>query len=78
MNTKTRRNRAVRPVRVGGAPNNARESHDGTARAGSLRSIYEALLALAGRRVCPVEDWHSSKWRIVRDKRRRLQLERRS
>ena len=33
----------------------------------SLRAIYEELVRLVGRRVCSVEDWHASRWRVVRD-----------
>lgn len=40
-----------------------------------LEEVYRELLRLIGRRVCPVEDWHRSRWRIVLEpKTRRLEL----
>jgi hypothetical protein len=33
----------------------------------ALRQIYEELVRLCGPMVCPVEDWHVSRWRIVWD-----------
>lgn len=44
----------------------------------TLRAIYEELVRLVGRRRCPVEDWHASRWRVVRDATTgRLELARR-
>mgnify|MGYP001615058473 FL=1 len=40
-----------------------------------LEEVYRELVRLIGRRVCPVEDWHRSRWRIVLEpKTRRLEL----
>ena len=43
-----------------------------------LEEVYRELVRLIGRRPCPVEDWHRSRWRIVQDaKTRRLDLQER-